>query len=298
MSEQKLRTGPQKIVISTNRTSQPVPKAVPEVEAPVEATEAQQSPNPTPASAPEQDERIEALIRREKQLRKQAEDLAKQKAEVEAAQAGRLTADEWRERFMEDPSQLGIGYEEMADRYLRQPTPEEQTIMELRRELEELKGGQSSIKQELENARSASYEQAKKQISSEVGRLVQTSEDYPLIAAAGAEDRVTAYIEQVYQDEGVLISTDEAAREVEDYLLEQAATLAKIEKVRAKIEPAPTAQQPEASQETQPTAQTPPKTTTLTHSMVQQSSRPLTRLERAKLIAAGRGHELPDYKKG
>lgn len=255
------------------------------VQAPVEAPQSE----PAPEAAPKPDERLEALERREKALYKRAQELKAQEERLRAEPQAdnRLSADEWRDKFLEDPTALGIGYEDMAQRYLDQPSPEQQTIIELRREIEELRGGFGSLQDEMKQREAQSYDNAKKQINAEVERIVGSNDDYAVIKAASAQEAVTQYIEQVYQEEGVLLSTAEAMNDVKESILEQHKAIASLLQPQAPSEP--------QGQETPQQGQTPK---TLTHSMVQQSTRPLTARERAILVAQGRKHEIPGYQKG
>jgi hypothetical protein len=263
-----------------------------EIKVPVEAESAPvEAPKQEPEqeAAPKPDERLEALERREKALYKRAQELKAQEERLKAPpeDGNKLTADEWRERFLEDPTALGIGYEDMAQRYLDQPSPEQQTIIELRREIEELRGGFGSLQDELKQREAQSYENAKKHISAEVERLVESNDDYAVIKAASAQEAVTQYIEQVYQEEGILLSTADAVSDVKEQIIEQHKAIASLLQ--------PKAPQAPEGQETPQQGQTPK---TLTHSMVQQSTRPLTARERAILVAQGRKNEIPGYQKG
>lgn len=247
-----------------------------------------QESTPTTPPAPAKDERMEALERRERAIRRQARELKAQKVQIDQSTQGRLSADEWKQKFMQDPTTVGLQYEEIANRYLKQPSPEESLVAELKRQIEELKGGQTSIQKKMEETQSQAYEAAKKQISQEVSRLVDTSEDFSLVKASQASDAVTSLIEQVYQEEGVLMSVEDAAKEVESYLLEQAISLASLEKVKKKLLPTePTA---EAGQLKTPQVTSTPKSTTLTHSMSQASTLPTdSKSRRARAIAAFQG---------
>lgn len=257
-----------------------IQQPAPAVEQPAAPKTDVQPPAQPEASAAPKDERLEQLERREKALRKQARELQAQKQAMEAEKAKLLDANSWKQKFLEDPTAVGLSYEDIANRYLKQPTPEEQTIAALKREIEELRGGQSTIQQKLQESEVKAYESAKKQIASEVEQLVNSNPDFSLVKASNASDAVTALIEQVYRDEGVLMRVEEAVKEVEDYLLEQALSLAKLEKVQAKIRP----EEPSKAAQ-QSTGQTPK---TLTHSMTQASStQPSNRRERA--IAAFMG---------
>jgi hypothetical protein len=131
----------------------------------------------TPAPTPAKDERLEALERRERALQKQARELKAQKAQMEQGSQGRLSAEEWKQKFMQDPTAVGVQYEEIANRYLKQPTPEEALVADLKRQIEELKGGQTDLQKKLADDQTKAYEAAKRQIQSDVNALVSSNED-------------------------------------------------------------------------------------------------------------------------
>ena len=156
------------------------PQLAPQVEAETTPNTAIQSEAAPTPQAPPKDERLEALERRERAIRRQARELKAQKAQLEQGLQGRLSADEWKQKFMQDPTAVGLQYEEIANRYLKQPTPEESLVADLKRQIEELKGGQTSIQKKMEETQAQAYEAAKKQISQEVSQLVETNEEFSL----------------------------------------------------------------------------------------------------------------------
>jgi uncharacterized phage infection (PIP) family protein YhgE len=261
----------------------------PDLKAPEGSINADQATPVPPAPAPAKDERLEALERRERALQKQARDLKAQKAQMEQGSQGRLSAEEWKQKFMQDPTAVGLQYEEIANRYLKQPSPEEALVADLKRQIEELKGGQTDLQKKLADDQTKAYEAAKRQIQSDVEKLVGGNEEFSLVKASQASDAVTTLIERVYQDEGVLMSIEDAAREVESYLMEQAVSLASLEKVKKKIlPPTPEAGKPEEGQKQ--TLTSTPRSTTLTHSMSQASTPPMdAKSRRARAIAAFQG---------
>lgn len=263
---------------------------------------------PTPVAA---DPRLEQLARKERALGRQMQQFQEQKKalEVEKTRMADQVRAEMRQQFLEDPTKMGLSYQDISERYLRQPSPEDQREAALRREIEAVKEAQQKTLEQVSKSQQDAYEQAKKQISREVSSLVAANAEYELVRAQGAEANVVALIEETYKEEGVLLSTEEALKEVEDYLLEEATKLLSLEKVKAKLQPKAVEATPMQGEATtaQPKtgvrtygrhtiteSQTRPRPTltqtTLTHAMSQASGKPTSLMNsRERAIAAFKG---------
>lgn len=242
-------------------------------------------------------ERKERLIREEaRQVKAEREALKAERAQA-APQPGLMTAEQWKEKFLQDPTSLGIGYQEMADKYLTQPSEQDQVIAELRREIAGLKGQVETTTSNIKQAETQAYENAKRQLLQDTQRLVTTrNQDFEAIAADGAFQAVVDLIETTYQEEGIFMSVEEAARQVEDYLTERARKYAALKKLQSsQTSSQGTLGQADQSQATPATQEqkTPPQPTTrtLSHSMSQttKAMTPAERRERA--IAAFHGQK-------
>lgn len=257
------------------------------------------------ASKPEvatPDPRLEALARKERALSKQMRAFREERKAFEAEKSSRLDSQSWKQKFMEDPGAVGLTYEEIQNRYLTQPSPEQQREADLKREIEAVKKSQEELAQRTADSQKQAYDQALKQISREVSSLVEANKDFELVKAYEASDQVVSLIEETYKEEGVLLTTEEALREVEGYLMEQAQKILTLEKLKAKIQPPAETSAPQAEEKvgmsprssassnkiTITSSQTRP--TTLTHAMSQASTRPAgTMTSRERAIAAFKG---------
>lgn len=232
--------------------------------------------------------RINDLERKERLIRAEARRIKEEKAQLEKEREqykNRLSPDEWRERFLKDPTSLGISYEDMASRYLQQPSPEEQKYIAMQREIESLRDQLKQSMESIEKGRKSSYEQAVKQISTEVSGLVDKDpQTFELIKATNSQQAVVELIKKTYESEGILMRVEDAAREIEDYLVEEGLKYAGLSKVKAKIMPPAeeSAPAPEKGASLKPAS-------TLTHSL-QASSKPTSERDRvSRAIAAFRG---------
>ena len=247
----------------------------------------QATPSPTPesegteASKPTSAEsaHIKQLADREKAAWAQIKQLKAEKAALEAdktrAMEGRLTKEEAVKLLRQDPSQLGLTYEELGQLFLNGSQPVDPMVAKLQAEIEALKGTfEKSATAQQEQAQQA-YNQALKQIDIEAKSLVAKNDAYEITRSQGAESAITKLIEITYQEDGVLMDVEEAAAQVEAHLEAEALALySKSTKLKGKLSPVDTNAATEARA---PQAQT----RTLTAAMSQASTKPLSARERA-----------------
>jgi hypothetical protein len=195
-----------------------------------------------------------------------------------------------KERLMKDTlgvlGELGLSYEQLTQMALNAPSPEaqafQQHISKLESKIAELEEKTTSTKKSIEDGQQQSYQQALKQIRNEAQDLVATDpEAFETIHASGSVDEVVELIERTWKEDGKLLTVEQAAREVEEYLAEEAMKYARLKKIQKRLQPAP-APTP-AAKPLEASKQQPPKT--LTNAMGTQ--RQLSARERAILAARG-----------
>jgi hypothetical protein len=241
---------------------------------------------PQPTEDKQTQERWAQFARKEKALRQQTLEFQKQQKAWQEQQSKFLSAQDWKQKFLEDPATVGLTYEEMAQRYLNQPSAEDQKISQLKAEIAALKGKYEETDKKIENTQKQAYDQALKQISREVSLLVDGNDEFEAIKANNAQQSVTELIKLTYEEEGYLLSAEDAAKQVEDHLVEQALTLSKLKKIQEKLAP----KEPETKQQTTTQRQVTPTVSTLTNSMVPSSTKGSSNAERrARAIAAFEG---------
>jgi hypothetical protein len=185
-------------------------------------------------------------------------------------------------------TELGLTYDEITQQALASQSPDAQLIRQMREELaEELKGvkeEQAKTRQIVEEQNTKAYQQAVSQITSEVKQLVKLDPSFELIKAKSAHGDVVQLIERTFHEDGVLMSVEEAAQAVEDYLVEEAFKDSQVGKIQARLKKAAEAKpQPKTVAVQQQNAQ--PQIKTLTNAV--GSTRPLTARERALLAFKG-----------
>lgn len=256
---------------------------------PVKATEGNVEPN-TPSQP---SEAMLLLAKKERAISRQLQEMRQLKDELTAlkptASKG-LTADEWKQQFLNDPSALGFTNDQLQSTVLGalSTDPRDAQIRELTKSIEELRTGQKTVLSNAEQAQKTAYDNALKQIDNDVKRIVNSTDAYEAVKAMKQESAVTALIEMTFKEEGTLLTVEDAAKQVEDYLLEQAKTLTGLKKLKPVDTTQEATQTPtDLKSQAKPTQIQP----TLTNALSAQSKTRLTaeeRRQRAILIAQGK----------
>lgn len=127
--------------------------------------------------------------------------------------------------------------EEIAQAILNGPKQQDVELMSLKKEIEGLKGETSSTKKLFEQQEQKQKEQVDKQMLQDIKTFVDASPDFELIKANGAYETVLELIKKDFEETGILKEESEVAKEVEEFLLEDAIRVASYSKVQQKLNP-------------------------------------------------------------
>lgn len=209
---------------------------------------------PSPKEDPALSAQFAKLARQEKQLRmkqqQQDQSLRAREAAI-AAKEQELTAkgqeyspdrfvprDRIKQNALEVLAEAGISYDELTQQILNQPQTDPRTnaeIKALRAELQAIRDDAKKGVEQNTQAQQAQYQQAVKQIETEARQLIKVDPAYEMVKATNSVRDVVELIEQTFQKDGILLSVEEAAQQVEDYLFEEAEKLTKIDKIKKRI---------------------------------------------------------------
>jgi hypothetical protein len=154
----------------------------------------------------------------------------------------------------------------------------------LKAEIKALRDAQDKASKTFEDQQTASYQAAVSQIKTDVQRLVESDPEFETVKATRSVDDVVELITKTYEQDQVLMSVEDATREVENYLIEEALNLTRIQKIQKRLQAAqPEARVGQPQQQAASPRQQPMKTLTNAAS----SSRPLNARERAILAFKG-----------
>lgn len=294
-------------VVSQNSTSVETPvetvsSAEVAPEAPKAAAEAPQASQEK--QAPSLSSQYAQLARREKMLRAREAELKRQmEASKPVQEAPKQEFDKSsyisREDLKKNPfktlQELGITYDQVTQEALNAPSAETIQLMNRIAELEAKISKQAeaveSTKKTWEQQQEESYKQALNQLKHQVTKLVTGNDDFEMINVTGSTSDVVELIERTFKEEGYVMDVTEAAKEIEEYLAEEALKLAKAKKVYGKLNPPSPEKKVESPSQksTVQDTQKQPATKTLTNAM--STTRKLTARERA--ILAAKGEKVP-----
>lgn len=274
-------------------------------ELPVQSTQEAIVPDSKPQEAVSP--QLAMLARQQKAAREaqrtflaQKQAFAQEKAQLEALKAEIDQAKAWKSKLAQDPYSVmleaGLTSDQVAAKMLQQPDPRDQQLLLLQQEIQALKNTQEQSSNKFTEIEKQQYENAKTQIRKDVTRLVTSDEAFETIKAMDAAEAVVELIEQSYLETGDLLDPMDAAREVEEYLMEEAFKIAKLKKIQSKLYPAQAVedQQQQVVQQQQLIQQTQkPSMNTLSNRMAQTTTKPMTGKDRReRAIAAFLGKPL------
>lgn len=243
------------------------------------------------------------LARQERALRAKAQQqdqalkareaaLAEREAKI-ASSAPDMTQYIAKDRFKADPlsvmAETGLSYEEVTQQLIaQQPTDPRvsATIQRLEAQIAELKQDREESKKTYTEQQQAAYEAAVKQITRDAKDLVTTDPEFELIKATGSVKDVVELIKKHHEKTGEVLSVEEAAREVENYLFEETTKLTNLDKIKKRMAQSSATTKPTDVKTPQTQKQTQPQMKTLTNAT--SSTRPLSARERAIAAMEGR----------
>ena len=258
----------------------------------------------TQPEAPKEDtalsKQFAQLARQERALRAKAqaqEQAWKAKEQAIQAREAELSAKDnkyqdyiSRDQLKNDPlavlTQAGISYDDVVQQVLNQAPKDprvEATISRLEAKIQALEAQNEQATKTYQENQTQQYQAAVKQIKVDATNLVKSDPNFEIIRTTGSVNDVVELITQTYEKDGILLSVEEAAQEVENYLMEEATKLTKIEKIKKKLGQVAPVQSPSTKQPQSSKSQ--PQLKTLTNAT--SGSRQLSARERALLAFKG-----------
>lgn len=283
-------------------TGTPVESTISEdTEIPVEASSDETPKVEEPAKVdPTLSRQFAQLARQEKALRAKAHQQAqefKQREEAIKAREAALTQPKTdmssyisKDRLKNDPlavfAEAGLSYDDITQQILTQQPRDPRTeahIARLEAKLAALEEANTTSQKTYQEQQQSQYQAAVKQIQTDARKLVHTDPNFETIKATGSVKDVVELITQTYEKDGILLTVEEAATQVEDYLVEEAMKITQIDKIKKRMAAA-NASKPKSEVKTQAPQQTQPMKT-LTNATASQ--RQLSAKERAVLAFKG-----------
>lgn len=274
---------------------QATPTSAPVQAIPVESTEVEGVQSPGEAEKPLSPQ-FAALARQQKLIRKQQMEIKAREDALKAKEQDYNTNYIPKSKFKNDPVSVlleqGFSHEDIVNAIAQQGDPQSQMLKKFDEKFSSIEERLKKADEDAAAKQQKAYDQALGQIRNEVKLLVDADTTFEAIKANEAQEEVVELIKLTFEKDGTLLTVQDAATQVEEFLLEQAMKMAQLEKVKKKLQPAT----PEvAATPAKPVGvniqakQQPTKTLTNANTMV--SSKPLSPKERReRAIAAFRGN--------
>lgn len=260
----------------------------------------------TPTEDPSLSRQFAQLSRQERALRAKAQQQEQAYKTKEAAilareeaikakeleyQQGYISKSQLKDNLLQTAYEAGLTYDQVAQQMLESPSQQTDPrmlamISKLENEIKSLKSANEETNNNYKSQQQQAYDSAIKQIRVDVDNLVKSDPNYEIINATKSSKDVVDLIVRTYNEDGILMSVEDAANEVERHIEEEALKLARLSKVTKKLQSvAPSVSSKPQQTQTQPKAQTPPPMKTLTNAAA--STRQLSARERALLAFKG-----------
>lgn len=252
---------------------------------PAPAQNRQQDTVEAPA-APEVDPKLQAMARKERALQ-----IERQKFNVEKADLQKKLSDyetnyipksTLTQKLSEDPigfmNEHGLTYDQLTQVILNKDEFNSPVYKNLVNKLKSIEEQQNATQKQFAEQQQRDYDQAVTQIRNDSKLLVDSDSRFETIKETNSSEAIVELIRETFDTQGRLLSVEEAAQTIEDYLVEEGFKMAQLNKIKAKLIPPPSPEQ-----------QTQPQMKTLTNA-VSASSKPLTRKDRReRAMLAGMG---------
>lgn len=266
--------------VHTNQSASP--ELIPQVQP--ASPEAPKSPSP--AEDPQLSSKFAALARKEKAIRQRYQEISQREEEFKQLQADIAKEREFRQRLKSDPLDVlnaeGITYDQLVTRAKASLDPATQEMLNLQNQVKALEESLNKQQEESQKNQVTQREQALKQISMDVQELITSNPAYETVKDMGAHEAVTELIAATYDEDGILLTTEQAAKQVEDYLMAEALRIAGIPAVKKKLSPT----MPIEAQQQQAQAQQKTSLKTLSNTMGTSESPSRTWAEKKARIVA------------
>lgn len=236
-----------------------------------------------------------ALAKREANLRLKAKELQLEreamKAEKAKYESDYVPKSQLQERLKSDPltvmHELGVTYDELTSMILNAPQQADPQIVAIQQKLKAIEETQEKSQKSQAEQQTKAYEQAVSQIRNQAKLLVDSNEEYSTIKERDSVEAIVDLIKLTHEEEGIVMNVEEAAKLVEEHLLEDALKMAQLRKVKAKLNPTEDVSdiEPETKQNLIPKN---PPMKTLTNTQMPSASKPLSAKDRAILAFQGK----------
>lgn len=233
------------------------------------------------------------IQQQEQALRAKEDALKAKEAEIAAKeqeyQSGYISKQRLKQSTLEALADAEISYDELTQQILQNQTPQDpRVVAQMKQQEAKISKLEKMLEEQTKTQKdqqTQQYQAALKQIKTNVTSLVNKDPAFEMVKATNSINDVVELIEKTYKEDGVLLTEEEAVQQVEDYLVEETERLARLDKIKKRLQPQ-VASKPEIKSAEQ-TQTVPPKPQMKTLTNATSSARPLSARERAVLAFKG-----------
>lgn len=221
--------------------------------------------------------KISAIARKEAAQRQRELALKQREKSLEAKLANAEKYDQLKAKIAaKDYSaadELGLSYEEYTQHLLNKQAGEKPEEQRFRKVEEELSG----FKKEQEERINREYQANQTLWKKEIAKVIDENEAFSSIKELNAQEAVLKHINDSFDEDDIELTAEEAAKEIEEYLVERAEKMASLSKIKNKSQDAKVLGPPKTSTNT--------ITQQMTTSSTKQASRPFHLMSESEQIA-------------
>lgn len=147
-----------------------------------------------------------------------------------------------KDRLKQDPlsalEEAQVSWDELSQQAInRQPTDPRvmNTIQRLESQIADMQKKADQAQVNYQEQQQQQYQAALKQIKADAKQLIYTDPEFETVKAMNAVNDVVELIERTYAKDGVVLSVEEATREVENYLIDEAMKITQIDKIKKRL---------------------------------------------------------------
>lgn len=180
---------------------------------------------------------LTALARKQQKLQQDIQAVRDREAALAKKEADYIPKSSIKTKFSENAvnalQELGLSYAEITELMISQQgntDPNQQAIKDLSEKI-------TKIETDQEQRVSKQYEATINQYKKDIEELVENDPKYLTVKEDGRKDAVLQHILDTFNEDGTVLSVEEAAQDIEDYLEEDAMKRASFTKVKEKLQP-------------------------------------------------------------
>lgn len=206
--------------------------------------------------------RLAKLAQKEKFAHQQRKQLQSERAELAKLKEELSHVQSWKDKLVKEPlsvlNEAGLTYDQLTQLVLNggnAQTPESLELQKIQKEIESMKQAQTEAQKANEERVKQQFEQTRQQLKLEVVETITSNPAYSRVTDMDSEEAAVELIVQRFQSDGVILSAEQAVKEVNDYLKEEQEKFIKLPSIQELLKQHAELQAAQTQAQTKPTPQ-------------------------------------------